>query len=71
MPPTTPSPRQRLASVLLQRDVIEFIRERRHAGESWTSVARSLKEATNSEISVTGEAVRQWSDAAEPLAGAS
>jgi hypothetical protein len=56
----SPSARQRLADELLGRPVAQFIAEHRAAGSTWTEVAFALREATSGEISVSGEALRQW-----------
>ncbi len=60
-----PSPRQRLASVLLDQPVADFIAERRAKRESFASIALALREATDGEIEITDEAVRQWHLAAQ------
>ncbi|HWH01928.1 MAG TPA: hypothetical protein VNV66_22030 [Pilimelia sp.] len=55
-----PSARQRLADLLLGRPVVDFIGERRADGTHWHSIATALRDATDGEIDVSGEAVRQW-----------
>lgn len=65
-----PSPRQRLADLLLQRPVAEFIAERRAGGDSYSNIATALKDATDGEIDVTDEAVRQWHLAAQTAGAA-
>jgi hypothetical protein len=55
-----PSPRQRLADLLLKRPVAEFIAERRANRESYTTIAAAIRDATDGEIDVSDEAVRQW-----------
>lgn len=54
------TPRQRIADLLLGRPVEDFIAERRANADSWTSIAIALRDATDGEIDVTGEAIRQW-----------
>lgn len=54
------TPTQRLASVLLGSDVRGFIAEKRGAGRPWRFIARDLYEATDGQIDVTYETLRQW-----------
>lgn len=54
------TPTQKLATMLLGRDVREFIAERRDQRRAWRFIARDLYEATNGEIDVTYETLRQW-----------
>ncbi|UNX54122.1 hypothetical protein MF406_14395 [Georgenia sp. TF02-10] len=56
----TPTPTQRLASVLLGQDVQTFIAERRETRRAWRFIARDLYEATDGQIDVTHETLRQW-----------
>lgn len=58
------TPTQRLASLLLGRDVNEFIAERRAAGRPWRYVARDLYDATEGQVDVTYETLRQWHEVA-------
>lgn len=53
---------QRLATLLLNRDVREFIHERRltEPPRPWRFVVRDLVEATDGQIDVTHETLRQW-----------
>jgi uncharacterized Ntn-hydrolase superfamily protein len=51
---------QRLATVLLGQDVLDFIAERRTAGVAWRYICRQLAEATDGQIDVTHETLRQW-----------
>lgn len=62
----TPSetPSQRLATMLLGRPVQLWIADRRAAGASWRTIANDLNTATNGQVTVTHEAVRQWSEVA-------
>lgn len=54
----TISPSRRLADVLLDGGLDEFVIERRRAGRSWRLIARDLLEATN--VDVTYETLRSW-----------
>ncbi len=64
-PDTSPATAtQRLATVLLGRDVREFIAEKRATGRSWRYVARDLYDATGGQVDVTYETLRQWHDEA-------
>lgn len=63
-----PSPRQRLADLLLQRPVVDFIAEHRANGTSYTAIADHLRSATDGEIDVSDEAIRQWYVASEAVA---
>lgn len=54
------TPTQRLASLLLGSDVRAFIAEKRAAGRPWRFIARDLYEATDGQIDVTHETLRQW-----------
>lgn len=56
----TETPTQRLANILLGMDVRTFIREKRDNGRAWRFIARDLYEATNGQIDVTYETLRQW-----------
>lgn len=55
-----PSARQRLADLLLGQPVADFIAERRTAGARWHVIAADLRAATDGEIDISGEAIRQW-----------
>lgn len=59
-PPTSETATQRLASVLLGQDVLTFISERRAAKRPWRYIVRDLYEATEGQIDVTHETLRQW-----------
>jgi hypothetical protein len=61
-PPTDQTPNQRLASLILGQPVQSWIITRRTAGRSWRLVARDLYEATNGQIDVTHETVRNWAE---------
>lgn len=52
--------RHRLADLLLGRPVVEFVEERRANGRAWHEIAYDLRDATDGEITVSGEALRQW-----------
>lgn len=56
------TPKEQLASLILGRDVRDFIAERRAEGRSWRLVARDIYDATNQRVDVTYETVRQWCD---------
>ena len=53
-------PRQRLASLLLGRPVLDFIAEHRANGASFRTVAAELRDATSGEIDVSDVTVRAW-----------
>lgn len=55
---------QRLANHLLGRDVRDFISERRAEGRAWRYIARDLYDATDGQVDVTYETLRQWAEAA-------
>lgn len=52
---------QRLASHLLNQDIDDFIAQKRNAGVTWRFIARDLCDATDGQIDVTYETLRQWS----------
>lgn len=54
------TPTQRLASLLLGSDVRGFIAEKRGEGRAWRFIARDLYDATDGQIDVTYETLRQW-----------
>lgn len=54
------APRQRLASLLLSRPVMEFIAERRADDVPYRRIARDLRDATAGEIDVSDMTVRAW-----------
>lgn len=60
------TPNQRLASLLLGTSVLDWLSARIHPDEppSYRRLANELGKATNGQIEVTGEAIRQWLDAA-------
>lgn len=57
---SAPTTRMRLADLILGRPVVEFIGERRAAGQSWPAIRDALREATGGEIAITWQAVQQW-----------
>jgi hypothetical protein len=61
----SPSPRQRLASVLIGRPVTDFIADRRFAGESWPTIRDAIRHETAGEVDVSWQAVQQWAADAE------
>lgn len=56
------SPWQRLATVLLEQDLGQWVAERKaHPYKpSWTAIAAELKAATDGQVEVTGETLRLW-----------
>ena len=58
--PGSETPTQRLASLLLGSDVRTFIAERRTDGKAWRFIARDLYDATEGQVDVTYETLRQW-----------
>ena len=54
------TPTQRLASLILQHPVDEWITDRRDEGRSWRLIARDLLAATDGQIDVTAETLRGW-----------
>ncbi len=58
--PRVSPPRQRLATLILGRDVLEFIADHRDAGKTWPEVRDLLQSATDGEIDVTYQALQQW-----------
>lgn len=57
---TPTPPRQRLATLLLGRPVLDFIAEHRANGASYRAVAAHLRDATSGEIDVSDVTVRAW-----------
>jgi len=53
-------PRQRLASLLLKRPVLDFIAERRADDAPYRRIAADLRDATSGEIDVSDVTVRAW-----------
>ena len=51
---------QRLASLLLDQPVEKWIQARRDRGDSWRRISIELHDLTIGQVSVTGEAIRQW-----------
>jgi hypothetical protein len=54
---------QRLATLLLDEDVITWLTARREQGASWYKLADDLRDATDGEVALSHEAVRNWLDA--------
>ena len=54
------APRQRLASLLLGRPVLDFIAERRANDDPYRRIAAELRDATSGEIDVSDVTVRAW-----------
>lgn len=55
------TPTQRLASLLLDQNVIDYIADRRSEGRAWRFIARDISEATGGQVDVTYETLRKWS----------
>lgn len=51
---------QKLATVLLGSDLETFVVSRKDAGLSWRLIARDLREATDSQVDVTGQTLQNW-----------
>ena len=51
---------QRPASLLLDQPVDKWIQARRERGHSWRRISIELHDLTSGQVSVTGEAIRQW-----------
>lgn len=64
------TPTQELATVLLDRDVMEFIHERRKAGETWFAIRDELDEKTNGRVDVTLVTLHSWIRTERELANA-
>jgi hypothetical protein len=60
--PVAESPNQAFASFILQRPVREWIAEQRELGWSWRKIADDLKIATNGQVDVSHESIRQWNE---------
>lgn len=54
----TPSPSARLADVLLDGGLDEFVASRRVTGRSWRLISRDLYEAIG--VDITYETLRSW-----------
>lgn len=54
-----PTPTEQLAALLLGEPLRTWVLRRRRTGESWTSISRALTAATNEQVDVTGEYLRQ------------
>lgn len=57
-------PRQRLATLLLGRPVMDFVAEHRANGASLRGIAAALRDATDGEIDVSDVTLRTWCVAA-------
>jgi hypothetical protein len=55
-----PTPKQQLATVLLKRDVLDYIRDYRNDGVSWRRIATNLHGDTKGRVDVSGETLRSW-----------
>ncbi len=58
------TPTQRLATLLLGRDVNAYVAEKRDDGVAWRFIARDLYDRTDGQVDVTHETLRQWHEAA-------
>lgn len=56
------TPTQALATALLCEDVYDWLTARRNATPKWSFalLASELADATNGQVQVSGEAIRQW-----------
>ena len=54
------TPTQRLASLLLEQPVTDWIADKRAAGLSWRVIARELHASTQGAVDVTAETLRGW-----------
>ena len=59
---TTETANQRLASLLLERPVMDWIADQRTAGRSWLTIANDLRTATDGQVDISHEAVRLWAE---------
>lgn len=55
-----PTPRMRLTSLLIGRDVTELIEEMRSNGATWVQIRDAICDQTSGEVDVTFQAVQQW-----------
>lgn len=55
-------PTQKLASILLDEPVVEWIAVRR-PGTSWLQIAYQLREATKGQVDVTPQTLINWAEA--------
>lgn len=55
----------RLAGVLLGRDPVGWLHERRGAALSWRAIARELYLLTDGHVDVTDQTLRNWYRAAQ------
>jgi hypothetical protein len=59
----TPTTTQRLASLLLETDLRNWVADRRNPADvrrSWRVIANELRRSTNGAVVVTGETLRSW-----------
>lgn len=54
------TPTQRLATLLLEQPVTDWIADKRAAGLSWRVIARDLHTSTQGAVDVTAETLRGW-----------
>jgi hypothetical protein len=55
---------QRLADLILDQSIEEFIAAKRTQGRSWRLIARDLFTLTDGQVDVTTQTLRMWMDAA-------
>lgn len=54
------TPTHRLASMILQRDLGEYVAEKRADGRAWRLISRDLWQDTDGLVDVTYETLRTW-----------
>jgi len=55
-----PTTKQELASLVLGRDVLDWMREREAAGASLRGIAFDLSDITGGKVRVSPETIRNW-----------
>ena len=58
----TETPTRRLASIILEQPVDQWVTDRRTEGLSWRVIAHDLDIATGGAVVVSHETVRQWTE---------
>lgn len=56
----TPTAKQRLADLILERPLAEFVAERRANDVSWRRISRDLSDQTAGAVEISGESLRSW-----------
>jgi hypothetical protein len=64
----TETPKQRLASLLLETPVAPWIRKRRRQGKAWRVICAELRDATRGEIDVPIQTLINWAPDPAPTA---